>query len=339
MNQIYSCVKRIGMALLGIWIALVAILPSFGAGLSREDGADCIPRIGVRWEGREAAVYVSSDLLLLSKGRPVAFLISLILPETAAVAAWKAGEGAQGLRLTVGGQRQGLVKVLLDGIVESEQAPGEDTVILRILFEEREASPYIGPETVFCFLKEDGSVYTVKPRVAEPEEDRTSECSEEADPSEKESETYDPGSDVPETTEESSDTRETHTQDGGGREDLPPLHTDRFMGCRETPAENGRFTVQLLFYGTSGVTPVIGRREDGWMLPEVTRVSERELTVEAGVSLRGDMARDEGGFWSLCTFRALSCEDSLLFNVYTAEGSIAVRYEKGIFRGFYPLDG
>ncbi len=308
----------------------------------REDGEACgsIPRIGIRWEGREAAVYVSSDLLLLAEGRPMALLLGLMLPETAEVVAWKAGEGALGLRLTVGGREQGLVKVLLDGIRESEPTSGEDTVILRILFEERESSLKIDSETVFCFLKEDGDVYTVNPMAVKPAEEGTSGCYEETDPTEKEPETCFPSPDEPETTEKSPDIRETHADtETDGREPASPLYADTLMGCRETAAENGCFTVQLLFYGTSGVTPVLCRRADGWMLPEVTRISDVELSADAGVSLQGAPARGEGGFWSLCTFRALSCEENLLFTVYTEEGSITVLYERGIFVGFHMQKG
>jgi hypothetical protein len=106
------------------------------------------------------------------------------------------------------------------------------------------------------------------------------------------------------------DTEESVKQEPETEEPRP---VNDFLGCRETAVREGRFSVQFLFFGVGGDTPVICIKGGGILSLEV---------------IRGE----DGG--SFCTFRGLDGEGSYEFWVYTERGWISVRYEKGRFCGF-----
>ena len=92
-----------------------------------------------------------------------------------------------------------------------------------------------------------------------------------------------------------------------------PRPVNDFLGCRETAVREERVSVQFLFFGAGGDTPVVCIKGGGVLSLEVIH-------------------REDG--MSLCTFRGLDGEGSYCFWVYTERGWISVRYEKGRFCGF-----
>ena len=102
-----------------------------------------------------------------------------------------------------------------------------------------------------------------------------------------------------------------------------PAHRSVYLGCQETPVENGEYGVRFLFVGA---TPVICAEGGGYLSAEITAVSEIE-------AFEGCETRIYPGNWSVCTFRGLRAEGTYAFIVYTDGRAVSIRYAAGKYIG------
>ncbi|MBO5511956.1 MAG: hypothetical protein J6B24_09505 [Clostridia bacterium] len=251
---------------------------------------------------------LSRGLYELAGERDLALLINLEASEGYTVEAVEPGEGAEGLTLTVGTLPARSVAVLLDGRVQA----GAEGAILRVKLscggeDEPLQGGYMGVtggrygEFALYTRNEAGEVELIPLVWMSGREEETEDVT---------AETVTEGE---ETAAEERDTVGAVTRESDETETVEPRPIDRFLGCRETAVKEGRFAVQFLFSGSGRDTPVICLEGGGVLSLEVTY-------------------REDGV--SFCTFRGLDGEGSYVFGVYTEQGWISVRYEKGRFCGF-----
>ena len=114
--------------------------------------------------------------------------------------------------------------------------------------------------------------------------------------------------------------RETETAEIPAPEDE---ESGVFLGCRETAAVGGPYTVQLLFRGGSG--PTLLYAEGGGVIYAAWERVE-DLPSEGG----------EGVF--SCTLRGLLEDRSYVFWVRRGEAWVSVTYTAGVFEGFETVE-
>lgn len=304
---------RLAVFLIAVWMGSVTASWAVTFGYAEEAGEENIAAVTVTAEVMdpvcgEWAVCLSHSLYELAGERDLALLVTVEAAEGYTVEAVGLGEGAEGLTLTVGEHPAGSVSVLLDGRVRR----GAEGKILRIkLGVSEEKQPIQGGymdvtggkygEFALYTRNEAGEVELIPLVWMSGREEETEDVT---------AETVTEGE---ETAAEERDTVGAVTRESDETETVEPRPIDRFLGCRETAVKEGRFAVQFLFSGSGRDTPVICLEGGGVLSLEVTY-------------------REDGV--SFCTFRGLDGEGSYVFWVYTEQGWISVRYEKGRFCGF-----
>lgn len=262
-----------------------------------------MPTLTVRREGEDLwSLSLSLGLAELTAGDPMALLVEVVAPDGWRITEITAGKGAEGLILTYGDVTDKVVKILLDGVSTCEA----DGPILWIYGEKTpdfsvEKGGYMGVTDTnrggvsLFVLKSNGCIEEISLAVA-----------------------WEKGYEVPAETEnmetESESFIETETESiTTSDEEFVPV----FLGCRETAAVEGVFSVQFLFGREFRGTSVICMEGGGVLYAEC-----------------GTLRENEGETWNVCTFRGLSADKTYTFWVGTQDGWITVCYEKGIFCGF-----
>ena len=309
----------------GLWAGILAVMALLCvcvllATAAEEDAGAEI------WVQRESegvwCVYLSPGLSDLTDGRVCALLLMLEIEGGLTFDYAEAGEGAAGLGLTVGSPKKDgektRVSLLLDGIPQEADGGGGEP-ILRVFVACSTAlrnensgvqGGYMGITPVnqgdfglYC-LEADGTVGFIPLRVRVLEAD-TEE-----------------GTDGGETAD-----REILTQESREEEtEADVAESDgKFVGCRETGAKDGYFSVQLLFYGNG--TPVVCGEGGGVLSMEIRREGADGLwNGEAGIY------EDENRI--ICTIRGLSEEKKYVFWIYVEGRVIRAVYENGHFVGY-----
>ncbi len=273
----------------------------------------------------EAHIYSSVPLYVIGNGRPVAFLLSLRLPDGWA-AEVTADVGAEGMTLTAV-QSGTDMKILLDGFPPRGDTE-TDTRLLRVtLSAERETCG--GEPAVRLYVEESdgGGIYymgadgeicrvplAVKNALEEsPEREESKEfTTERSDDKDLETEVC---------TAEGDDTSlETESAEESG--EIFPT----YVGCQETSVFDGEYAVRFLFQGGNS-TPVVCARGGGMLTLEISDA----LWIEEYWESRSEPIRHDGDF-RVCVFRGLKREGNYEFFVYTAEGIVKIRYRNGRFQ-------
>ena len=322
-------------------IFLCLVLSCVLTAFVKENG-EVSPALTVRREGEGLfSLSVTPDLYGLTDGDPLAILMEIQASQGWRVEEITAGEGAVGLILTHGNLSSNRVKVLLDGTV----AVGASGPLLWVKLErddEKTANKggYMGVtgneggQITLFVLREDGKTEKMPLSVETErgEEEKTAHTEVDGEGTNEPSDTAsDETQDIPETNTAHGDT--------GGESDMDPDPTEPpdtgrdqstrsalFVGCRETGITEGEYSVQFLFCGENGWTPVVCMAGGG------------VLTAESGVmpSLSPSGGRCDGcEVWSYCTFSGLSADRTYVFWVGTDEGRVRVLYEDGMFQGFW----
>ena len=309
---------RLAVFLIAVWMGFVTASWAVTFGHAEEAGEENIAAVTVTVEAvdpacGEWAVCLSHSLYELAGERDLALLVTVEASEGYTVEAVGLGEGAEGLTLTARKMPARSVSVLLDGRVQR----GAEGEILRIkLGVSEEKQPiqggYMGVtggkygEFALYIRDESGKVELIPLVWCGDREKESGEVT---------------GSITEETDETVTEQKETipaEKWDTEGSvkqepETEEPRPVNDFLGCRETAVREGRFSVQFLFFGAGGDTPVV--------------------CIKGGGVLSLEVIRGEDGV-SFCTFRGLDGEGSYEFWVYTERGWISVRYKKGRFCGF-----
>lgn len=308
---------RLAVFLIAVWMGFVTASWAVTFGYAEEAGEENIAAVTVTAEVMdpacgEWAVCLSHSLYELAGERDLALLVTVEAAEGYTVEAVGLGEGAEGLTLTAGKMPARSVSVLLDGRVQR----GAEGAILRIklgVLEEKQPiqGGYMGVtggkygEFALYIRDESGKVELIPLVLGDDREESgevTGNVTEETD------ETITGQEET--ISDEKWDTEGSVKQESEMEEPRP---VNDFLGCRETAVREGRFSVQFLFFGARGDTPVV--------------------CIKGGGVLSLAVIHREDGV-SFCTFRGLDGEGSYEFWVYTERGWIFVRYEKGRFCGF-----
>jgi hypothetical protein len=308
---------RLAVFLIAVWMGFVTASWAVTFGYAEEAEKENIAAVTVTAEAvdpacGEWAVCLSHSLYELAGERDMALLVTVEAAEGYTVEAVELGAGAEGLTLTVGEHPAGSVSVLLDGRVQR----GAEGAILRVklgVLEEKRPirGGYMdvtgGKYGEFAlYIRDKSGKVELIPLVwcgdREESGEVTGSITEETDETVTEQKETIPA--------EKWDTEESVKQEPETEEPRP---VNDFLGCRETAVREGRFSVQFLFFGAGGDTPVV--------------------CIKGGGVLSLEVIRGEDGV-SFCTFRGLDGEGSYEFWVYTERGWISVRYEKGRFCGF-----
>ena len=309
---------RLAVFLIVVWMGFVTASWEVTFGYAEEAGEENIAAVTVTAEAvdpacGEWAVCLSHSLYELAGERDMAFLVTVEAAEGYTVEAVGLGEGAEGLILTAGKMPARSVSVLLDGRVRR----GAEGAILRVklgVLEEKQPiqGGYMGVtggkygEFALYIRDGSGNVELIPLLWCGDREKESGEVT--GNVTEETDETITGQEET--TSDEKLDTEESVKQEPETEEPRP---VNDFLGCRETAVREGRFSVQFLFFGAGGDTPVV--------------------CIKGGGVLSLEVIRGEDGV-SLCTFRGLDGEGSYEFWVYTERGWISVRYEKGRFCGF-----
>ena len=238
MNNRYM--KRMLRLCVGVFFMIAVLL--LLVGMVNRDGEELCLYLTEGDEGWK--ICLSSGLIDVAGGRCAALLITVEIPagwETSCVAI---GEGAKGMRLTVG-ENEGKCKILLDGLPE-----GEGAVLVELSFSRMgEGRPVLVGDTVALYCMEAGGEITeisIRVEREEPKEDVFS-------PSETHMEETERG-DIHETE------AETSVDGSPTQQETPPSLP---WGCQETVPRDGVYAVRFWFRDT---TPVICM-EGGGVIP------------------------------------------------------------------------
>ena len=234
-----------------------------------------------------------------------------------------AGEGAEGLILTYGDLGEGRVRILLDGVCRGD--PGEPLLWLWLDSPLRQGGDITvtgegGGEVYVYVLRDGGEVEEIPLSVEWDGGEERTEPHEEATETETETETKtetETETEMWRITEEVAPPDTENPPDS----DTAPLSTATFLGCRETGAEEGMYTVQFLFGGEGIGTPVLCMEGGGLLY--ATCGTMKGLSGERGREVR-----------RYCTVQGLSVDRRYVFWIGTEEGWVTVTYEGGVFCGF-----
>ncbi len=344
--------QRVAALLCGLFLVFVTVLGAVTRSYAEGEESTRTVTVTARREGENLwTVTVSPSLAELAKGRVMALLLCLELPKGHYPDQIQAGEGAAGLTLTVGEVREGCVSVLFDGIPTEEETvktvktvktaetaettETAETAILRINSVQDPKEPgkqegfmgitggKYGELAIFCQNRE-GNVEKIPLTVGVCTDQESDFVHTETESRPKESEALSDGTEEGIVSEE---------------ETLPPFEEDaedqpvfnRFVGCRETCARDGIFTVQFLFFGKGKDTPVVCAEGRGSLWLEV---QYRRPPPPPAVDASCAEGNTREALWSTCTFQGLSETERYVFWVYTKEKTVQVIYEKGKFRGY-----
>ena len=284
------------------------------------------PVLWLRPEEGTGRIGIYCNVHSLTGDAPGAILLEVNAPDGGRWQAVTAGEGAAGLVLTHGDLGKETVRILLDGIFEGDS----DSPLLWLWLDgplgEGEHITLTGEgggELLLYVLRDGGYVERILLSVErEGNEDRTKTSEEVSE--------ADPGG-VPETTETTDATDATESPDGletvPSPETEEPFVTDTpsppatFLGCRETRAVEGMYTVQFLFDGEGIGTPILCMEGSGILY----------LSCEKTEGLSGDRGRVVR---RTCTVQGLLADRKYVFWVGTDGGWVTVTYEGGVFCGF-----
>ena len=280
----------------------------------------------------ERVVYVCGDVSLYEAGGGgvVALLVGLELSAGWSVDEVTPLEGADGMTVTVTvSEAEGGVRVLLDGLPpEADRWDGNGRVrLLRVtavqIAEGASFGIRICGDDGFYYIDGGGEICSVpvgeECLSTENTDDMTRDVT---DPTENRETTGKSDDIMLETTTNSVQATTISSETATEPEDDTDTKKDRprsvYVGCQETPPEEGEYAVRFLFLGE---TPVVCAEGGGLLSLEVARTD----VVEAdGRCYRGD--------WSLCTFRGLRAEGHYIFLVYTEQGVVSVSYTAGRFQ-------
>ncbi len=284
-------------------------------------------------------VLLSEDLYGISGGEAVAILLNLEVSEGWSMEKITGTPDTDGMQVTAAfsdGDRR--AAVLLDGY--PVEAAGDSSILAVKLVREGEthcpclftvSRGQYGGEAIY-YRNGLGEICTQPlhfetPKPSETEE-VTAPCSETKGGSMQETPT--------EPTVETGTVEAPSVNSGNGE---PPTGSLRepsfaFVGCRETPARDGTFAVQILFAGDTAYTPVVCFSGGSGLLLELTEADAREI-------FGGDMneffdTNNKNRLYA-CTFWGLSAEGETVFFVSTPKGVVRIAYQNGIFLGYFPI--
>ena len=267
--------------------------------------------VRVEREDSTGRIGIYCDLHGMAGYDPAALLLEVEIPAGWWLREIKLGEGADGMTLTHGGEREGRVKVLLDGVCRGEA--DQPIVWLRcekIYDSAADTEGRVGVtgaeggEVILYVLRDGESMEEIPLEVewkgwtdtTETLEDTTEDVF---------LETADPPAET--TAEEETDIP------------LPQKPTAVFLGCRETGIMNGVYGVQFLFGGEGDGTPILCMEGGGL------------LYAECGKSVDVIVAGEQADF---CTLWGLLPHRRYVFWIPAEGGWITVTYEGGRFAGF-----
>ena len=221
-------IKRIHRLCAGMFLMIASLILFVGMG--DRDGEDlCVylTEVDDGWE-----ICLSSDLRDVAGGRCVAFLISVEVPEGWDAPYVEIGEGARGMRLTVG-QDGGRCTILLDGLPEWD---GQTLVKLRFSRTGEGRPVPAGDDTLILYrLEAGGDVSKIPIRVDREEREET---------------VLVPSESLTEETEK-MDTTEIETDisadEAPTQQKKPPSLP---WGCQETVPQGGGYAVRFWFLDT-----------------------------------------------------------------------------------------
>jgi hypothetical protein len=293
----------------------------------------------------------------LGDGEAVALLMTLRWPAGEPLTV-EAGEGAEGLTLTVGEAAPGAVTVLLDGIPAKREIPAP-TLVITVQSGDAWADGAVWAEPCgeSCLYRTDGNGGIERVRLCFGAGEGQGGGGQETDPPPSEADTSRPFEDTDggrdpqealteeETADVSPDESPTGTKDptaGEGADGAasgtgdplsePPSEPPEplpcgesvFLGCQETEAAGGCFAVRFLFLGES--TPVICASGGGVLTVETEAVAGMSAPFEEGGAVYG------------CVFRGLSAERRYVFEIFSKGGRVLAVYENGGFGGFFSVE-
>lgn len=335
--------KRITSLICGLLLGVMAALGGVTAGHAHGETASKASEkpvtLTVLREGEEVwTVNLSHGLDRLTEGRVMALLLTLEIPDGTRIREIQACGSARDLKLTVGEAVENKISVLLDGYAAEGDRETENRAILKIYT--YGSGGYMGVtagkygELAIYSLGEDGQCVIIPLEIRrdtqEDSKESLTETGGEPDgEGETETGTEESREESPPCTEGEAET-DTGAETEGKPQGKPAIQEgNRFMGCRETPPENGFFSVQLLFYGTGRETPAVCPEGGGTVT----------LRVEYGLDLNpnrgGSFLKEYGeGDWSACTFSGLSAERTYVFLIFTHGKTVRAVYENGSFTGY-----
>lgn len=362
MLQVLRVNQRSIALFVGVCMLLSAVAGGIGLCYAKENETEGAVSLSVKAEsggegesgaadGEVWAMYLSQSLYRVTQGGNMVLLLTAEASEGWRIRRVEAGEGAEGLTLTVGETPCAEVSVLLDGRVTEDTEGGESRPILRFFLEKDPEKPadrggYMGVtagkygDLALYYADAEGKITEI-PLVFESHTDGAEwETSSAAEPSETEEETRTtpPPVGEDETDREGSDQEGTGGEESRHESDPRPAEPPKqgalgntFMGCRETDVRDGEFAVQFLFCGNGKDTPVVCMAGGGVITVEVSCGQVLDVPLERVPQTGMDQ---DARAWSLCTFRGLSVEGEYVFLVFTEKGTVAVGYSEGKFCGY-----
>ncbi len=324
--------------LLGVMAALGGITAGHAHGEIASKASEKPVTVAVLRESEGVwTVNLSHGLDRLTKGRVMALLLTLEVPDGVRIRELQVCGSARSLRLTVGEAVENRIAVLLDGYAAEGDGEAENGAILKVYTDGSggymgvTAGKY-GELAIYC-LGEDGQCVKIPVEISTntPEESGESLTETRENESDGEGETEEAESRVESSLRTEGETEWTTEIGAEERPEGKPAvqERNRFVGCRETLPKNGSFSVQLLFYGTGWETPAVCIEGGGTVT----------LRVEYGLDLKPDGEREllekyGEGNWSICTFAGLSAERTYVFLIFTHGKTVRAVYENGIFMGY-----
>ena len=272
--------------------------------------------VRVEREDSTGRIGIYCDLHGMAGYDPAALLLEVEIPAGWWLREIRLGEGADGMTLTHGGEREGRVKVLLDGVCRGEA--DQPIVWMRcekISDSASDTGGHVGVTgaeggEVILYVLRDGRSMEEIPLAVEWEGRKDTTETLEDTTEDVFLETADPP--AAETTAEEESAAETDSP-------LPPKSAAVFLGCRETGIMNGVYGVQFLFGGEGDGTPILCMEGGGL------------LYAECGKSVDVIVAGEQADF---CTLWGLLPDRRYVFWIPAEGGWITVTYEGGRFAGF-----
>ena len=293
-------------------------------------------------DGSVGRILLSEELYEVSGGEAAALLLTLEVSEGWRMEAVSETPSTQRMRITAafseGGRR---AAVLLDGYPQKTAGDGR---ILNVTLV-REAETFLPclltvsrgqyGEAAVCVLSTGGEIRTIPLRFETLQPSDTEDEIPSFPDTEGGSMQVTPSEPADTDGDPSSETHETHPPTESERPLGDPLREPAFsfIGCRETPARDGCFSVQLLFVGETDYTPAVCFSGGTGVTVEVTRLSAEEILGDKAEKYGGGDT-ESAGILRACTFFGLSAHGETVFIVDTPEGILRVSYRNGIFSGY-----
>ncbi len=265
---------------------------------------------------KKGEAYVLALSALPHEARSAALMFDVSLGKGDIVPQMVTEEKAAHLNLTLGPPTGGRVRVLLDGNLSNTDTAAKPLPLLCLQMPTDPTYVPVVSEAILWVKFSDRHMesYTLSVEYVKSESDDTS-----APMTDKESDTL--GQEFPEThrqnasdeTEKFPSVPEEPPETG---DHVPPTERGEtlYLGCRESQAQNGCFSIKLLFFA-----PIDER------IPAV-------FCTGGGTLVTLTIHRVEGSSVLIYTFRGLCAERDVRFWVESADGIVEIRYRNAAFQ-------